>query len=818
MSEVVELLDAANMEAVVRDFGDRNRDEDPVIHFYELFLKEYDAKKRMQRGVFYTPQPVVSYIVRSVHELLQTELGLEDGLASTATWGEVAKSRKGIDIPNGVSPGTAFVQILDPATGTATFLVEVIDIIHRTLAAKWEKAGLSESKRRSAWNEYVPKQLLPRLHGYELMMAPYAIAHMKIGLKLYETGYRFGSDERARVYLTNALEPAQDFSDRLAFAVPALAHEAQAVNAIKRQQCFTVVLGNPPYAQYSMNLNETSKAHIEKFRFANGQRIRARNALQLERNLNDDYVKFLGLGAGLLPSSGGVLGMITNRMYLDSESLVGLREWFVTHFDKLHIVDLWGSSEESRRVPRLASDENVFDILQGVAVAIVVRNGGESGEVGVVRAREVVGKRDEKYGQLGSDLGVLKGGWEEVQPRPGTWWLNRRAPEGEETEKEFTLAEMFPKFSTLVGSNRDHLVVDLDRDVVLKNVGEVRAFRGSNEALAGRFSITLKTGWNVSAARATLRSIKDLGAHMEVIEYRPFDRRWIFFHPTLVWQTAPVSSNNVVGGRANLVMISLGKNRAETINGQWVCRTLADKSVVSTRDNASGFPLYLYDDEGGLGLPGNAERPNLSPEFVRHLAERLGLGQAGPHRLPVGITPEDIFHYIYAVVYSPGYRTRYRERLKEDFPRIPLTSSRKLFEKLARLGRELAAAHLLEAVSKGAPTFIGGRDAEVERVSYGKETVWVDERETRGFRGVSEDVWSFRIGSYQVCEKWLKDRKGRRLSKEDIGHYQRIIAAIGDTIATMGKIDEAIEGQGGWPAAFRSEAEKLPMVAERPPQ
>ena len=235
VSEVVELLDAANMEAVVRDFGDRNPQEDPVIHFYELFLKEYDAKKRMQRGVFYTPRPVVSYIVRSVHELLQTEFGLADGLADTATWGEMAERHAGLTIPEGVKPTDRFVKILDPATGTGTFLVEAIDVIHRTLIEKWKREGHGEKKILDLWNEYVPKHLLPRLHGYELLMAPYAIAHLKIGLKLHETGYRFESDERARIYLTNALEPAHDFSGQFEFAIPALAHEAQAVNEVKRQ-------------------------------------------------------------------------------------------------------------------------------------------------------------------------------------------------------------------------------------------------------------------------------------------------------------------------------------------------------------------------------------------------------------------------------------------------------------------------------------------------------------------------------------------------------------------------------------------------------
>ena len=208
VSEVVELLDQANMEAVVLDFGDRNPREDPVIHFYEHFLAAYDRKQKVSRGVFYTPRPVVSYIVRSVDDLLRTEFGLTDGLADTTTWAEIVSRHEDLKIPEGTSPTQAFVQILDPATGTGTFLVEVIDLVHNTMAAKWKAQGHGETKIRALWNDYVPKHLLPRLHGYELLMAPYAIAHLKIGLKLYETGYRFESDERARVYLTNALEPA----------------------------------------------------------------------------------------------------------------------------------------------------------------------------------------------------------------------------------------------------------------------------------------------------------------------------------------------------------------------------------------------------------------------------------------------------------------------------------------------------------------------------------------------------------------------------------------------------------------------------------
>ena len=300
VSEVVELLDHANMDAVVRDFGDKNPREDPVIHFYESFLSEYDKQKKVERGVFYTPRPVVSYIVRSVDQLLRTEFGLDDGLADVTTWGEMAKRHKSLTVPEGISPDTDFVQILDPATGTGTFLVEAIDLIHDTLVDKWKAQGCRDRDVDALWNEYVPNHLLPRLHGYELLMAPYAIAHLKIGLKLYETGYRFGSEERAQVYLTNALDPAHNFSGLMDFAIPALAHEAQAVNQVKGQQRFTVVIGNPPYSGHSANKGQWIAGLIDDYKKDFPELKKPAQA----KWLSDDYVKFIRFAQSLIERTG----------------------------------------------------------------------------------------------------------------------------------------------------------------------------------------------------------------------------------------------------------------------------------------------------------------------------------------------------------------------------------------------------------------------------------------------------------------------------------------------------------------------------------
>ncbi len=394
INEIVQLLREANMEAVLRDFGDRNPQEDPVIHFYESFLKEYDAKKRMQRGIFYTPRPVVSYIVRSVDELLRTEFGLEDGLADTTTWGEMTKRYKDLKMVEGILPDQAFVQILDPATGTGTFLVEVIDIIHKTMVTKWKAQNHGERRIASLWNEYVPNCLLPRLHAYELLMAPYAIAHLKVGLKLYETGYCFGSDERARIYLTNALEPSSDSKKQLEFAewLPALAHEAQAVNEIKRRQRFTVIVGNPPYAAASSNSGGWISDLIGTYK------EQVRDEETQIRTLSDDYVKFLRLSHWLVEAAGGgVVGMITNSNFTDGILFRGMRQKLLTTFPRIAILDLHGHGRRGRCFSN--EDESVFDILVGTAISLLIKLPEHRAQEVIARA-DVFGLRASKYTAL----------------------------------------------------------------------------------------------------------------------------------------------------------------------------------------------------------------------------------------------------------------------------------------------------------------------------------------------------------------------------------------------------------------------------------
>lgn len=792
VSEVVELLDDANMEAVIRDFGDRNPQEDPVIHFYELFLKEYDAKKRMQRGVFYTPQPVVSCIVRSVHELLQTEFGLADGLADTTTWGEMIKKYADLKLPlltddpgekRTISPDEPFVQVLDPATGTATFLVEVIDVIHHTLAAKWKQQRLTDTQQGIAWNDYVPKHLLPRLHAFELMMAPYAIAHMKIGLKLAETGYRFGAEERARIYLTNALEPWVNQPPITDF--DALAHEAAAVNEIKRYKRFTVVIGNPPYSKMSGNLGEHAVRLVEPFRFVNGERIVEKGALAFELNLQDDYVKFWALlRLALLTAGVGVGAYITNSRYLGSSTLRGLRWSLKGLFDCASFLDLGG--QVSERAATTGADENVFDIEQGVAVGVGVRRIAHS-EASSVNYGRFQGTRVEKYALL--NAATITSLQTPVPLGPPFFRFSRGV---DEAELEFSawsdLNEIMPFNSGCIITSRDNLALDFERAALLAKVNQFATSPRGDRAIEKEIGYSSKAKWDVEGCKTSIRNDPDKDRRPRRVLYRPFDERWIYYSTKLLdTPSKPVCDS--IFDHENLVLLTPKVNTSEMFNHVLVSRMPAEKKSCSHDRATQMFPLYRY--ESGL-LKG--KQPNLGHAF--DAKARTVAGDSA--------TPPASFGYIYAVLHSPEYRRRYGNALRDSYPRIPIASDRELFRALARLGGELTALHLLESPNLDKPIteFIGGRHPKVEKISWSRDTVWVDKAQTTGFQGVREDVWNFHIGGYQVCEKWLKDRKGRTLTKDDVVHYHKIVVALSETIRLMKEIDEVIERGGGWPGAF----------------
>lgn len=811
VSEVVELLDDADMEAVIRDFGDKKRDEDPVMHFYESFLHEFNKQLKIQRGVFYTPQPVVSYIVRSVHELLQNEFGLADGLADTTTWGQMLKKHPGLKLPpltdelgekRTISLDEPFVQILDPATGTATFLVEVIEVIHATLKAKWKQQRLTEAQQTKAWNDYVPKHLLPRLHAYELMMAPYAIAHMKIGLKLAETGYGFGSEERARIFLTNALEPWQ--SQLKLPELDALAHESAAVNEIKRHKRFTVVIGNPPYSSSSQNRQQWIMNLIE------GYKATVRGAETQIQALSDDYVKFIRLAQYNIEQAGrGVIGFITNNNFQSATTFRDMRESLLHRFNLARVVDLHGNGRLAETAPDGTADQNVFDILAGVCVSILAVTPNPTS----IRSRsDLLGARLDKYSWLAERTSAADFIAFEACP-PQYSFLALESQLLSEYESGVFLPEIFGTGNyqndktTWYGSGfktqQDEFAIGFTKPEIIENVRILLDPSTTETGLRAKFSMCGTSQWSFSTARHELSSI-NWEELVSSCTYRPFDTRFTVLHRGVV-------SNMRAQVMAQFLKPNLGLcvgRQGQAVPGQWnivfATRYPEDQNLFYRGGNTN-FPLYWYSTDSGLGLTPQ-RRPNLSHTFLVRFAAAFSLPIEQTSGIPEGIVPEDILNYIYALLHSLSYRKRYSEFLKTDFPRLPLPRGLELLQALAKLGGKLMALHLFETpeLDQLITEFIGSRNPEVEKTSWSNNTVWVNKAQSIGFMGVPEEVWNFQIGGYQVCAKWLKDRKGRTLSKDDIAHYQKIVVAISETIRLMAEIDQVIYKHGGWPEAFQN--------------
>ena len=761
----------------------------------------------MKRGVFYTPRPVVSFIVRSVDEILRADFGLEDGLADTTTWREM-RERHGlrspnseVRIPEGVRDEEPFVQILDPATGTGTFLVEVIDQIHTTMRAKWARRGKGERETQKLWNEYVPRHLLPRLHGFELMLAPYAVAHMNVGLKLSETGYSFPSSGRARVYLTNTLEEPSDFDGRFERTTSALADEARAANRIKRDAPFTVVLGNPPYSHASANLSEGARRIVEPYRFVDGERIHERGAIMFERTIQDDYVKFFAKSCSLLAERTGVLAFISNSAYTHNPTLRGMRRELLRRFTRLLVLDLCGDRKSLDE-----GDQNVFDIRMGVAVSILsrppVENAGER-----VRRADLSCARASKYKFL-LENSARSLNWKGVSPAP-PFYLFRRVESNdvrEEFDKFRSVDEAFNLKSEGVKTNRDRFVVDFT-DARLSD-DSVKEVLGLNDNAA----------WKVGVARGECRETFD-ERHFADVAFRPFDTRRLYYHPSVVFSPRPVLLNHVLN-RRNLVLLTVRRIRTGGHAHFFITKLAAMKEMLSSADNCNVYPLYEYTaSKSKLGV-GVEAVSNLSESFQRSFAALLGLSntRVGSGDLSTSVGPEDYLHYMYAVFHSPAYRERYAEFLKIDFPRLPLTSDAALFRKLRALGADLVALHLLEddyeAASWNAPGSTGesplanlstrfdekgGREVAKGYPKYEDGSVYVNS--SSRFDGVPEEAWDFRVGSHRVCEKWLKERRGRGLSDGEVAHYQRVVAALFETARLMSEIDRAIEERGGWPLA-----------------
>jgi len=775
VDDIVELLKHAPMDEVLKDFGKGKGKEDPVVHFYETFLAAYDPKMRELRGVYYTPEPVVSYIVRSIDHLLKTRFDRPKGLADENT------------------------LILDPATGTGTFLYFVVRQIYEQFASQ-----------KGAWDSYVSEHLLNRLFGFELLMAPYAIAHLKLGLELHETGYSFGSGQRLGVYLTNTLEEAAKKSEKL--IAKWISDEADSAAHIKRDLPIMVVLGNPPYSGISANSGPWIENLMEDYKVTVREEER-----QIQR-LSNDYVKFIRFAQWRLERTGhGILAFITDSGYLDGILFRDVRHVLLRTFPEVFILNLHGVAVRGAQNPK-SDDENVFDITQGVAIGIFVKCAGEADQA-KVHYYDMVGTRESKYHTL-AESSIAETKWDQISPQPPAW---RLIP----TSSDATY-ESWPQFTAIIGTGKpkgdrdkrygtgiktrhDDFVVGWDAADAVRRVRRLADRSEPDHQLIRELKLCTTAHFNVSTARKRAERA-DISEHVAPITYRPFDRRYLVYLRDFVCEPKRETMRHLLHAD-NIAMAVLRRDRRELGAGFLAARGLIAKDMVSNLDDALVWPLYLYSEsEQGEGqrelaihaLGTHSSRShNLEPAFVGQLEKQLGLHFAsdGAGDLQTTFGPEDVFDYMYAVFHSPTYRKRYAEFLKSDFPRLPLTSDRSLFVALTGKGSELVSLHLMESpkLDQLITTFPEKGSNLVEKVTYIAATQRVCINGIQYFQGVARDAWEFHIGGYQVLEKWLKDRKGRELTWDDTQHYQKVVVALKETIRLMGEIDAVIEAYGGWP-------------------
>jgi type I restriction-modification system DNA methylase subunit len=759
IADIFGILRAAKMDAILSDFQLKMNREDIVIRFYEDFLAAYKPQMRERRGVYYTPEPVVSYMVRSVDILVKEKFNKPLGLADPE------------------------VMILDPACGTGTFLLCICQLIYQRFQNSPD--ALTEGLADKSWSGYVKERLLPRIFGFELLMAPYAIAHLKLGLFLQETGYQFDSGKRLGVYLTNTLD--NDVRKSETFFDEFIAQEADTATEIKRDKPIMVVVGNPPYSVTSENTGDWINGLIEDYKKGLDER---------KINLDDDFIKFIRFAQWRISqTSFGILAFISNHVFLDGVTHRRMRQSLLETFDEINVVDLHGNIKNKERTPNGLNDENVFDIQQGVAISFMIKNYQE--QKSIVNHCNLWGMKEKKYDfLLKNDIQTTT--WSELSNVAEASCLGQFfffSPKAFDNIDEyccgFSVADIFSSYVNGIETHRDEISIHIDKNQLTNVIENLQRLNVDDF----REKFNLKPDgqeWSIKGAKESVKSLDLADFQPTEILYRPFDFRYTFINKYsrgFLARPRYDVMKHMIHPNLGIVLTRLIA-RDDPFDAVLITQFITEKKTGDSTRSSYLFPMYLYTDatDGQVLALEQPCRPNFSQKFLNTITTKLGYTP----------TPEAIIYYIYAIFHSPTYRTRYAEFLKIAFPRVPLTSNNELFQQLANYGEELVSLHLMKSLQLD--NFItkfvekdGNNLVDAGHPKYNQDAVIINKKGDK-FTGVPEEVWKFQIGGYQVCQKWLKDRKGRQLTDDDIQHYQRIVVALQQTIKLMNKIDQAIPG------------------------
>lgn len=739
VDDLVNVFLATDVQKVMKNYARKGLHHDPMIHFYEDFLTAYNPALRKSKGVWYTPQSVVQFIVRAVDEILKCDFGLAEGLADHSKFmHEVVNEQysKGERFKRKLTKPTSKiemhrVQILDPATGTGTFLAEVVNLIYDKFQGM-----------QGMWQGYVNEHLLPRLHGFELLMASYAVAHLKLDMLLEQTGFNHADNKkRLKIYLTNSLEECHP--DTGSLWAQWLSDEASAANRIKRDCPVMVMIGNPPYSGESQNKGEWIMQLMEDYKKEPGGKTGLK-----ERNpkwINDDYVKFIRLAQYYIERNKcGVIGFINPHGFLDNPTFRGMRWNLLNAFAKIYTINLHGNNKKKETCPDGSADENVFDIQQGVSINLFVKTGEKKAtELGKVYYYDLYGKREDKYAFL-ENTPFAEVEYKELNPiAPMYFFVPKDFELMEEYEKGVSLDCIFCQTNVSVVTAKDKILVDFNRKDLLNKVSSYYG-EASNEFI-------------------------------QEYAYRPFDKRFIYYDTKLIERALEILMKNFIG-HDNIALLTCRQIAGNDWLHASIDNHIVDDCRVSNKTKERGyvFPLYLYTDDSSK----ETRVPNLNEEEWQKFNNAIGRTT----------TPEELLAYIYAVLHSPRYRERYKEFLKIDFPRIPLPTSEADFNRLAQIGQQLIDLHLMTNTQgwKCSTTFPEEGSQQIDLLKWKDNKVWINEKQY--FGNVPEAVWNFFIGGYQPAQKWLKDRKGRTMSFDDIKHYLHIVHALTETIKLMQKL------------------------------
>lgn len=774
IDDISEVLAVTDVRNILHKYFHEGKGKDPIIHFYETFLSEYDPQTREKRGVYYTPEPVVSYIVRSLHHILKTHFNKTEGFGSSS------------------------VTVLDPAAGTLTFLAEAAKL---TVEESVEKYG--EGVKEALIRDHI----LKNFYAFELMMAPYAVGHLKMSFLLEELGYRLQADDRFKLYLTNTLEMEELAQTELP-GMASLSEESHLAGMVKKEQPILVILGNPPYSGHSTNIGDWISKEIRAYYQVDGKPLGEKNPKWLQ----DDYVKFIRFAQWKIDQAGeGVLGFITNHSYLDNPTFRGMRQSLMQSFDEIYLLDLHGNSLKKEKCPDGSKDENVFDIQQGVAIALfikkkvtvsfkVAKSAGVKLPITSIYHSELWGLREEKYNWLNKhDIKNTK--WRKINPKSEFYLF---IPRDEELLRHYEayakITDIFPVNSVGIVTSRDGFVINADKEALKRRIRQFRDKNLPDEIIRETFGLKDTSMFILREARENLRKADNWEDSITKILYRPFDNQWIFYHEAVIERPRKEVMQHMM--HENLGLLTCRQQSSAGFFHTFACNTIAESCVVSNKTTEINylFPLYLYKKKDNPKKKSSSnimmlfepqedyavKKPNLSPILIETLRKDF----------KKTLSPEQIFYYIYAILYSNIYRTKYAEFLKIDFPRIPFTKDYKLFSKMSEYGKRLVELHLLKSpdLDPAISRLQGKGDNIVEKLKYeGKEKL-LYLNQSRYFEGITEDVWQYKIGGYQVCDKWLKDRKGKRLSLDDLKHYCKVVTSLSKTIKIQKAIDDIYLG------------------------